>query len=300
MKVSVILNPYGGGRRGRGVLAQVLPLFQSAGVDVTLSETTHPGHATSIVQELTLGGLDAIAVIGGDGTLNEVVNGMLSREDKQKIPIGVIPGGSGNAFAHDLGLLNPKEAAQAILGQRPTAVDAIRVELTGSAEPVYALNILGWGLVTDIGQMAQKLRWLGERRYTLVTVMEIFRHRARAATLVLDDKEIVDDFAFVIACNTIHTGKGMKVAPKARLDDGLMDVVVIREHGQKMRLLKLFPKLFEGKHIEDPLCEYYQVRRCAILPEKEGPLNLDGDIMGRTPVRLEVVPKAFSVFSKTL
>ena len=298
--MSIILNPYGGGRRGRAVLAQVLPIFQSAGVDVTLSDTTHPGHATSIVQELTLGGLDAIAVIGGDGTLNEVVNGMLSREDKQKIPIGVIPGGSGNAFAHDLGLLNPKEAAQAILGQRPTAVDAIRVELTGSAEPVYALNILGWGLVTDIGQMAQKLRWLGERRYTLVTMMEILRHRARAATLVLDDKEIVDDFAFVIACNTIHTGKGMKVAPKARLDDGLMDVVVIREHGQKMRLLKLFPKLFEGKHIEDPLCEYYQVRRCAILPKKEGPLNLDGDIMGRTPVRLEVVHKAFSVFSKAL
>ncbi|MCH7916805.1 MAG: diacylglycerol kinase family lipid kinase [Planctomycetes bacterium] len=298
--MSIILNPYGGGRRGRAVLAQVLPLFQSAGVDVTLSETTHPGHATSIVQELTLGGLDAIVVIGGDGTLHEVVNGMLSREDKQKIPIGVIPGGSGNAFAHDLGLQNPVEAAHAILGRHAHAVDAIAVQMDARAELVYVLNILGWGLVTDIGLMAQKLRWLGERRYTLVTVMEIFRHKARPATLILEDREIVDDFTFVIVCNTIHTGKGMKIAPKARLDDGLMDVVVVREHAKPMRLLKLFAKLFEGKHIEDPLCEYYQVRRCALLPEKEGPLNLDGDIMGRTPVRLEVIPKAFSVFSKAL
>lgn len=298
--MSIILNPYGGGRRGRDVLAQVLPIFQSAGVNVTISETTRAGHAISLVREIDLSDLDGIVVIGGDGTLNEVVNGMLSREDKQKTPIGVIPGGSGNAFAHDLGLLNPKEAARAIVGQRPTAVDAIRVELKGSAEPVYALNILGWGLVTDIGLMAQKLRWLGERRYTLVTVMEIFRHKARHATLILEDREIVDDFTFVIVCNTIHTGKGMKIAPKARLDDGLMDVVVVREHAKRIRLLKLFAKLFEGKHIEDPLCEYYQVRRCALLPEKEGPLNLDGDIMGRTPVRLEVIPKAFSVFSKAL
>ena len=298
--MSIILNPYGGGRRGRAVLAQVLPIFQSAGVNVTISETTRAGHAVSLVREINLSDLDGIVVIGGDGTLNEVVNGMLSREDKQKTPIGVIPGGSGNAFAHDLGLLNPKEAARAIVGQRPTAVDAIRVELKGSAEPVYALNILGWGLVTDIGLMAQKLRWLGERRYTLVTVMEIFRHKARHATLILEDREIVDDFTFVIVCNTIHTGKGMKIAPKARLDDGLMDVVVVREHAKRIRLLKLFAKLFEGKHIEDPLCEYYQVRRCALLPEKEGPLNLDGDIMGRTPVRLEVIPKAFSVFSKAL
>ena len=298
--MSIILNPYGGGRRGRAVLAQVLPIFQSAGVNVTISETTRAGHAISLVREIDLSDLDGIVVIGGDGTLNEVVNGMLSREDKQKTPIGVIPGGSGNAFAHDLGLLNPKEAARAIVGQRPTAVDAIRVELKGSAEPVYALNILGWGLVTDIGLMAQKLRWLGERRYTLVTVMEIFRHKARHATLILEDREIVDDFTFVIVCNTIHTGKGMKIAPKARLDDGLMDVVVVREHAKRIRLLKLFAKLFEGKHIEDPLCEYYQVRRCALLPEKEGPLNLDGDIMGRTPVRLEVIPKAFSVFSKAL
>ncbi|MCH8216232.1 MAG: diacylglycerol kinase family lipid kinase [Planctomycetes bacterium] len=300
MKVSIILNPYSGGRRGRNVLAQVLPILQSASVDVTISETTHAGHALSLAREINLKDLDGIVTIGGDGTLNEVVNGMLSRKDKQKIPIGVIPGGSGNAFAHDLGLLNPQEAAQAILGQRPTAVDAIRVELKGSAEPVYALNILGWGLVTDIGLMAQKLRWLGERRYTLVTVMEIFRHKARPATLILEDREIVDDFTFVIVCNTIHTGKGMKIAPKARLDDGLMDVVVVREHAKRIRLLKLFAKLFEGKHIEDPLCEYYQVRRCALLPEKEGPLNLDGDIMGRTPVRLEVIPKAFSVFSKAL
>ena len=300
MKVSIILNPYGGGRRGRDILAQILPIFQSNGVDVTLSETTHAGHATSIVQALTLDGLDAVVVIGGDGTLNEVVNGMLSREDKQKIPIGVIPGGSGNAFAHDLDLVNPVEAAHAILGRRVQAVDAIRVQMESPRETVYALNILGWGLVTDIGQTAQKLRWLGERRYTLVTMMEILRHRARAATLVLDDKEIVDDFTFVIACNTIHTGKGMKIAPKARLDDGLMDVVVVRGHARKTRLLQLFLKLFEGKHIEDPLCEYYQVRRCAILPEKAGPLNRDGDIMGSTPVRLEVVPKAFSVFSKAL
>ena len=118
------------------------------------------------------------------------------------------------------------DAANAIINGNTTKVDIAELKINHVTK--YAINIIGWGLVTDIANKAEKHRWMGTSRYTILSVLEVMTNKARPAVLVIGDKRISDDFTFIIACNTIHTGKGMRAAPNAVLNDGLLDIIIIK------------------------------------------------------------------------
>jgi len=294
-KFYLILNPHGGQQKGSKLLKQILPVFEAAKLDLTIIETTFSGHASELAHQLDFDGYDGMIVIGGDGTMHEVVNGMLTRPDKKQLPIGLIPGGTGNSFLHDLELMNPVDAAKAIIEGNTRKIDVAEVKINHVTK--YAFNIIGWGLVTDIGKNAEKWRWLGEARYTLLSIFEVIRYKSRTATLILNDQKIIDDFTFIIACNTMYTGKGMKMAPKAKLDDGLMDIVVVRHGPGRLKLLSMLPQVYDGSHINSPLVEYYQVSEFSLIPERDEILNIDGEILGSTPIQVKMILSAFQVFS---
>jgi diacylglycerol kinase (ATP) len=295
-KFYLIVNPHGGRRKGHRLLKLIRPVLEAAGLELELIETKFAGHARELARQLDFDGYEGLIAIGGDGTMHEVVNGILTRPDQKKIPIGLIPGGSGNAFMYDLDLLDPLAAVQVIIGGHTRSIDAAEVNVDGRT--IYAFNIIGWGLVTDVGRRAEHWRWLGEARYTIASIVEVFRPRTRAASLILDGAEIIDDFTFVLACNTRYTGKGMKAAPQARLDDGLIDVVVVRRGAGRLELLSMLPKIYDGSYIDSPLVESYPVTRFSLLPERDEALNIDGDISGATPVHVVMRPAAFEVFDR--
>ena len=294
MKFIITVNPHGGKKLGPRLLNRVKPLFEAKGIELFVVETTFAGHAKELANQLNITEYDGFIGIGGDGTLHEIINGMLSRHDGHKIPIGIIPGGSGNSYMHDLNLTDPLKAAKAIINGKTRALDTAKVEVNHIIK--YSNNMIGWGLVTDVGNQAEHFRWLGTNRYTILSVVEVLRHKSRPATLIMDDKKIEDEFIFIIACNSIHVGKGMKMAPKARLDDGLIDLIVIRSGVSRTRLLQVLPKLFDGSHINEPELEYYQTSQFSLIPETDEILNIDGEIMGSTPIQVNVIPKAFEMF----
>ena len=294
MKFIITVNPHGGKKLGPRLLNRVKPLFEAEGIELFVVETTFAGHAKELANQLNITEYDGFIGIGGDGTLHEIINGMLSRHDGRKIPIGIIPGGSGNSYMHDLQLTDPLKAAKAIINGKTRALDTAKVEVNHIIK--YSNNMIGWGLVTDVGNQAEHFRWLGTNRYTILSVVEVLRHKSRPATLIMDDKKIEDEFIFIIACNSIHVGKGMKMAPKARLDDGLIDLIVIRSGVSRTRLLQVLPKLFDGSHINEPELEYYQTSQFSLIPETDEILNIDGEIMGSTPIQVNVIPKAFEMF----
>ena len=294
MKFIITVNPHGGKKLGPRLLNRVKPLFEAKGIELFVVETTFAGHAKELANQLNITEYDGFIGIGGDGTLHEIINGMLSRHDGCKIPIGIIPGGSGNSYMHDLQLTDPLKAAKAIINGKTRALDTAKVEVNHIIK--YSNNMIGWGLVTDVGNQAEHFRWLGTNRYTILSVVEVLRHKSRPATLIMDDKKIEDEFIFIIACNSIHVGKGMKMAPKARLDDGLIDLIVIRSGVSRTRLLQVLPKLFDGSHINEPELEYYQTSQFSLIPETDEILNIDGEIMGSTPIQVNVIPKAFEMF----
>lgn len=166
------VNPQGGTKRGLGTLERVKPVFESAEVDLDIRETEYAGHAGDMINGMDLSGYDGFCLIGGDGTLHEVINGLLTRDDEKTIPIGCIPAGTGNSFMHDLDCLDPVLAARRIVGRETRPIDVARV--TMGREVVYCFNIVGWGMVTDINVSAEKLRWLGEQRYNVTTLMHVF------------------------------------------------------------------------------------------------------------------------------
>ena len=294
MKFILTVNPHGGTKKGPQLLKKVKPIFEASGTDLFIIETTFAGHAKDLANQLDLTEYDGFIGIGGDGTLHEIINGMLSRPDKNKIPIGIIPGGSGNSYMHDLNLTDPLKAAKAIIQRNTKFLDTAQVEVNHVVK--YANNMIGWGLVTDVGKKAEHYRWMGTNRYTILSVMEVFHHKSRSAALIMDDKKVEDEFTFIIACNSMHVGKGMKMAPKARLDDGLIDLIVIRAGASRIRLLQVLPKLFDGSHINEPEVEYYQTSKFSLIPETDEILNIDGEIMGSTPIKVKMIPKAFEMF----
>ena len=177
MKFVLTVNPHGGTKKGPQLLKKVKPIFDAAGAELFIIETTFAGHAQELANQLDLTGYDGFIGIGGDGTLHEITNGMLSRHDGNKIPIGIIPGGSGNSYMHDLKLTDPIQATKAIIRRKTCFVDTARVEVNHVIK--YAMNMIGWGLVTDVGIKAEHYRWLGTSRYTILSVVEVFHHKSR-------------------------------------------------------------------------------------------------------------------------
>ena len=291
-KYYLLVNPKGGHKRGLEIYKKVKHIFSSAGTNITVLHTEYAGHAFDFANRLNFDNYDGLCAIGGDGTMYEIINGMLKRDDKHKIPIGLITGGTGNSFMYDVDCLDPLEAAKRIIQHNIRPLDIAKVDANG--ELFYAFNIIGWGLATDAGKLAEKLRWLGGIRYDIASIIEVLKGKDRIATLTLDKEVLKENFIFIIACNTIHTGKAMKMAPLAKLNDGKIDLIIVRKTS-RVNLLKLFPKLFSGDHIKSPLVEYRQVNNFSITLKEKNDLTIDGEIIGTTPLNVQMVPKMVEV-----
>ena len=295
MRFILAVNPHSGKRQSAEILGLIKPVFDSKGAELSIIETAFPGHARELAARLELDDYDGLLVLGGDGTFHEVVNGILERRDGRVLPIGLIPGGSGNSLLHDLGLVDPISAANAIIAGHTRFIDAAQIEMNHIVR--YSINLVGWGLVTDVGKRAEKFRWLGPRRYTVASIIEILLKKKRRAMLVLDGKTLVNDFTFVVACNSIHIGKGMKMAPNAELDDGLIDLLVVDANITRQRLFAVLPKLFDGTHVNEPELSYYKVSSFSLIPETDDILNIDGEMVGTTPITVRMLKHAIEMFA---
>ena len=291
-KFYLIVNPKGGYNRAPKILEKVKPIFKSNKIELKILETKYAGHARKLANELDFKGYSALCIVGGDGSMHEIVNGMLSRKDKKKLPIGILTAGTGNSFMRDIDCLDPEEAAIRIVKGIRRPIDIAKVNANG--EIIYAFNIIGWGMATEINLLAEKLRWLGVQRYNVASIIEVLRNKERFAQVKIDGNIFAGDYGLILGCLTKHTGRGMKIAPLAKLDDGLIDLVFARKPG-KIKMLSLFAKIFSGKHIGSPVFEYRQVKEFSIIPNDSSLLNIDGEIIGSTPIDVKILKKAIDV-----
>lgn len=293
-KLIIIFNPNSGPKPSNKILDLITPILKKNNFELNIITTEYPGHERLIANTIDLYDVSGICIVGGDGTIHQVVNGMLSRKDNVKLPLGIIPAGTGNSFMHDIGILNPEQAVNNIIKEKIRFIDVAKIQMVDKI--IFSINIIGWGLVTDINISAEKLRWLGPQRYNITTLLHVFTNKKRLAKLFLNGKEFNQKFSFIIACNTIHTGKGMKIAPKAKLDDGLLDLIVVPET-QTLKLLNMFPKIFDGSHVEHEVLKYYQVKEFSLRPNFDESLNLDGEVYGKTPIDVSVLKQALSIYA---
>ena len=293
MRYFLIVNPVSGQKKGLLLWEKVLPILTSKGaeVDHVISEYNH--HPYDIIIDLDFSKFDAIGVLGGDGTMHEVINGMMDRTDQQKLPIGLITNGTGNSLMHDLDALDPIKAANNFVEGRKLKIDLAKISMTDNH--LYAFNVIGWGIPVTINEKAEKMRFFGGQRYNLASLIEILRNPSWPVKLQIEQKELKGNYSFFLACNTIYSGNGMRVAPKAKLNDGKFDVLILKK-ASRPKLIRLFVKIFKGSHINDPIIQYEQVEAFSISDTKDTVLNIDGQAIGSVPFEVKVLKEQVEIF----
>ena len=296
MKILLIYNPCAGHKRAKQLLPQVESLFTEYNIDFDLFMTDYPEHATEIAQRVNFDSYDGLVAAGGDGTLFEVINGFFRNDTQKKIPIGVLPIGTGNAFARDLYLdvMKWKEAIKIISYQKTRKVDVGFFKTHG--QEYYYLNILGLGFVADVTETAHKLKIFGNIAYTFGVLYRTIFLKANNIVIEIDGKSYERNSTFIEISNTRYTANFL-MAPNAKIDDGLLDITLAGKLG-RIRLLQCFPKIFTGEHIHMPEVETFQAKRIKIQTDIPKVLTPDGELVGITPVEVECLPKAIEVFWK--
>ncbi len=295
MKLLVIFNPHAAHGRSVDKLEAIKARFKDLGIDAMLMPTTHPGHGTELVAGIKLTGFDGVVAAGGDGTLFEVLNGLYQHPKAQRPPIGLLPIGTGNAFARELNLKADvlMNAIDILHRGHIRTVDVCYVK--SADRSFYFLNILLMGFAVDASLTAQKLKFLGESAYTLATLWQVLKLKSYPLVMEIDGKLRENNNVFIAISNSRYTGTHFLIAPEAILDDGLMDVTIL-ENLPRRRLLKLFPTIYSGRHVEYAEVSTCKATHISIRSPDGLLLGPDGEFCGRSPVEISCLPRDLAIF----
>ena len=284
-RVALVVNPASGkGRAGRAadVVEQHL---RAAGTSVVRVVGTDGPDAARLCRDAVAQGADALVAVGGDGMAHLALQAVAGTPTG----LGLVPTGTGNDLARALGLPlgDPARSAQLLLTATPRQVDAVR------CGDLWWACVLGTGFDAATNDRANRMRFpRGRRRYDVAVVAELVSYRPKRFLLVLDGVPRQVDAMLVAVGNAPSYGGGMRVCPDARLDDGLLDVVVIGEMTRR-RFLRLFPSVFRGGHLAAP--EVWTGRAREVRIEGDASVYADGEALDRLPLTTTVVPGALRV-----
>jgi diacylglycerol kinase (ATP) len=283
----IIANPRAGHGKGAGNVERLRGAIRRRGLDGSVVVTEGPGHATDLARELVQAGEHRIAAMGGDGTICEVANALIGTD----VELAVLSMGTGNDIARSLGLpLNDLSASLLMAFEG----EAHAVDMGRERDRAF-LSVLGLGFPAVVAAEANRFTWLkGPPAFFAAVYKAVHRLRAVPLVIELDDLTLDMECAAVMIQNTPYTGGGLLMAPGARVDDGLLDVVVVDDIGKKSLMVN-FPKVYSGRHLQHPSFSLYRSARVRIESQERLPKMFDGDLCGWTPVEAEVQRAALRV-----
>ncbi len=299
-KVHLMVNPYSGKKKGERVANQAKILLEESGIQVEEYRSSYPGHLIELAANISAADDDVFAVVGGDGSMSEVLTGRMRDAENRSPPIvAFIPAGTGNSHAYDLKIKGVEDAVSRIISGKIQQLDISRVVLTeglpgNEKEQMtwYSHNLVTWGLGIDSNLIAEKMRFLGPIRYDVGIVISIMLNRRRHAKLILDGHEMDSDFTLFLIQNTQTGGSGLPLAPGASIDDGFMDIGILNRM-RRGAILKAFGLLKkEGRHVFHPEVVYHRFKSLRIETPTPSAINIDGENIGTTPMDMTVLPSA--------
>lgn len=287
-RVVVLTNPSSGKGRGARRRDEALPRFHGAGWQVTSLTGRDADEALDLAHLAVAEEPDALVVCGGDGMIHLALQAVA----QTGVPLGVIPAGTGNDFARYLDLPRGDGGAAA---SRIINGTARPVDLARSGDRWYG-GVLAAGFDAIVNERANKMTWpRGQARYNIATLSALRTFRPLSYVLDLDGTERRLDAMLVAVGNGPSYGGGMRITEGAEIDDGLLDVVIIKPLG-RMGLVRTFPKLFDGTHVTHPQYEHHRVRKVTVAcPGIVG--YADGERFGALPLTIECVPGAVQVIA---
>lgn len=284
-KARIILNPAAGSVTD---LTALLTKLSPLGADVKI--TGKRGAAERYARHALRDGCELIVAAGGDGTLNEVVNGIADKPGQATIAL--LPLGTGNDFARSLGLPNELDAAlEVLLAGRTRGVDLVRVT---SDRVRYFVNVSAGGFSGVVNEKLtpeMKETW-GPLAYARSAAAALPELRAYRTNVSLDNDECVSmDVYNVVVANGRYVAGGTPIAPEAEIDDGLLDVILLVE-SSPAKLAMLMPKVLVGSHLTNDAVVFRRAAKVGVNSRPGMWFNVDGELVGNQPAVFEIVPRA--------
>jgi diacylglycerol kinase (ATP) len=304
-----IINPVSGGGAALKAWRASRPALLAANVAIHEHVTASAGDAIEVTRAAIIRGMTRIVAVGGDGTLSEVVNGYLDDSGRPINPqaaIGVLPGGTGADFCKTLGITTRAQAIRAISGATSKIIDAGRITLNDTRGQAFTrafVNLASFGLGGDTAMWVN--RWRGKRsrllkgraKYALAALRALDGYRNHGVRVRLDqESELAIDSNLLVVANGKFAGGGMMLAPDARLDDGLFDLI-LADGATRWDIIKELPRIGRGGHLKNPKVSQHRARSVSITAQEPLGIDVDGDFAGYTPAELVVLPSVVRLMS---
>lgn len=235
-----------------------------------------------------------LIIVGGDGSLNRVVNALLTSPNYRAIQLAVMPTGTGNSFAMDLNIFDIDSAITAILGNN-LRQSHIGLVVRGQQQR-YFINTLGLGFISQVAKLANKLRPLGSLSYVVGTLIQLTRLSYPHLNAMFDQTRWQEGILFIDICNSQYTGGGMKMAPDTRIDNGAFQVIVVKPISP-WTLLKTFSKIFKGTHTKELFVHSFRAKEITLTTETAETSLIDGDLSFDTPLSVTMSDKTLMFLS---
>jgi diacylglycerol kinase (ATP) len=286
-RVAVVLNPMAGRGRGRRSAQRIKDLLSARRLDYTLWTAQRAGEAGALARQAVDQGAAVVVAAGGDGTLNEALNGIFG----SPASLGILPLGTGNDFARHVGI--PADLDQAV--EVLTSGTHRRVDV-GECNGRYFLNIAGCGFDAVVAERVNAgYRMLhGTPAYLAAVAQSLASYRPAHMVIQADQERLESDVMLCSIANTQSYGGGMRIAPGASIEDGLLDVCVVRQVG-RLEFLRAFPRVFRGTHVGHPKFAHFTAHSVTIQSDVPLPVLIDGEVVGTTPVVARIHPAAIEM-----
>jgi diacylglycerol kinase (ATP) len=305
-KTLIILNPISGHGAGTRLWPSIQTALRAGGIDYDLQQTSRPRQAVTVAEQAKESGYETLIAIGGDGTVNEVVNGLMhASKEKPCGTLGIIPIGSGNDFSRTLGLrADWRAAVQRLIAGLSTWIDIGKM-ICAAPAPGYAagthyfVNAIDTGFGARTAQHAHDFRFLTGMPMYLAAIFKTLVHYSTPYVKIALNDIVIEQCSTIIAMNNgRQMGGGFKMAPTASLEDGLLDVMIADGLG-RLGILSLLPKVMNGTHIGDRRVKYIQAP-CIVIDSAD-PLivEADGEIpfIGAHHLEAEILPRHLQVIA---
>lgn len=273
-------------------------MLRSQNIEADILFSEYAGHTSLLVKQSIQNGYKNIISMGGDGTLNEVVNGIFNQSfvSTEDITVAVVPVGTGNDWCKTFKIPTDYKQAVNVIATGKTIQHDIGVA-ENKAGKRYFINIAGMGYDGFVTQKIADLRSKGKGKhfYLLYILYFLFQYKHTKVSLKIDGKQLpAEDMFMLSVCNCRYNGDGMMQAPKALPDDGMLDVTVMKKISPVKSILSL-PKMKDGSFIAMKEAALYKGKIVEVSSSPEVIAETDGEVIGETPARFSVIPNALNV-----
>jgi len=291
MKLKLILNPASGNGKAERRWPEIQKILDQRGIAYDLERTGGPGQATPLAKNAVQSGFDPIVAIGGDGLINEVANGMIG----SKATLGLIPCGDANDFSRMFGISenNLEEACEVLIEGFTKAIDV------GMVNDRCFLNVVGIGFDGEVSERKSKSTGLlrGFWGYYVHTVLTLFTYKPKPVELKIDGVSRDTLLFFITIGNGRYCGDGFLLTPNAELDDGLLDVCLVKYPG-KLKALWDIAKASKGKHVRLPYVTMLRAGEIRVASETPLTAHVDGEIAKENEYNIKILPQKIKVLAK--